>query len=306
MPEIIRRRLSPVGQLPTGWSWAATLIVTGIAAIIRLVHLDRPGQIIFDETYYAPNAYALLRYGVEWQVVEGGANPVDGAPVFGDGPAYVVHPPLGKWLIAAGEAALGYNPMGWRISAAVAGIVSVLLITRIAQRLFGSVVLGAAVGLLVALDGIHVVTSRSALLDIFLALFVVAAFAALLRDRDWQRRRWLAALTAGRERPPTALPWWRFAAAALLGCAVAVKWSAGFHLLAFLALTLWWDWGCAAPSGTRARSAACCGTSPRGCSPRARSCWWSTWPAGAAGSPATRGTTGSARWMSGAPPGRSS
>ncbi len=243
MPEIIRRRLSPVGQLPTGWSWAATLIVTGIAAIIRLVHLDRPGQIIFDETYYAPNAYALLRYGVEWQVVEGGANPVDGAPVFGDGPAYVVHPPLGKWLIAAGEAALGYNPMGWRISAAVAGIVSVLLITRIAQRLFGSVVLGAAVGLLVALDGIHVVTSRSALLDIFLALFVVAAFAALLRDRDWQRRRWLAALTAGRERPPTALPWWRFAAAALLGCAVAVKWSAGFHLLAFLALTLWWDWG---------------------------------------------------------------
>ena len=243
VPEIVRRRLAPPTPLPAVWSWTATAVVTLIAAIVRLVDLGRPGQIIFDETYYAPNAYALLRYGTEWEVVEGGADPVDGAPVLGDGPAYVVHPPLGKWLIGLGEAALGYHPTGWRIAAAVAGILSVLLITRIAQRLFGSVALGAMAGLLVALDGMHVVTSRTALLDIFLALFVVAAFATLLRDRQWQRSRWLAALAAGRHRPLTALPWWRFATAALLGCAVAVKWSAGFYVLAFLLLLLWWELG---------------------------------------------------------------
>ena len=56
-----------------------------------MVDLGHPGRIIFDETYYAPNAYALLKYGVEWQVQEGGANPVNGAPLLGDGPAYVVH-----------------------------------------------------------------------------------------------------------------------------------------------------------------------------------------------------------------------
>jgi dolichyl-phosphate-mannose-protein mannosyltransferase len=228
-------------------------VVTAIAAIVRLVHLDRPGHIIFDEIYYAPNAYALLRYGVEWNVAEGGAHPVDGAPVFADSAAYVVHPPLGKWLIALGEWAFGYTPVGWRIAAAVAGILSVLIITRIGRRLFGSTVLGAAAGLLVALDGMHLVMSRTALLDIFLLLFIVGAFGALLCDRDARRRRWLRALEGGldptRSGPSgeprfdwrTGVPWWRLASAALLGAACAVKWSAAFFIPVFLALAVVWE-----------------------------------------------------------------
>ncbi len=230
-------------------------MVTAIAAIVRLVHLDRPGHIIFDEVYYAPNAYALLRYGVEWSVAEDGANPVNGAPVFGDSAAYVVHPPLGKWLIAAGEWMFGYTPFGWRFAAALAGIASVLLIARIGRRLFGSTVLGAAAGLLVALDGMHLVMSRVALLDIFLMFFLLAAFGALLLDRDARRRRWLRALESGLDptRPGhagqprfdwrTGLPWWRFTAAALLGAATAVKWSALFFVPVFLVLVLWWEAG---------------------------------------------------------------
>ena len=50
--------------------------------------------------------------------------------------------------------------------------------------MFGSTLLGAAAGLLVALDGMHVVLSRTALLDIFLMFFLVAAFGALLLDRE--------------------------------------------------------------------------------------------------------------------------
>ncbi len=261
VPEEVRRRLTPVTDRRDPWSWVVAGVITAIAAIVRLVHLDRPGHIIFDEVYYAPNAYALLRYGVEWNVAEDGANPVDGAPVFGDSAAYVVHPPLGKWMIAAGEWVFGYTPFGWRFAAAVAGVASVLMIVRIGRRLFGSTALGAAAGLLVALDGMHLVMSRTALLDIFLLLFIVAAFGALLLDRDARRRRWQRALENGLDptRPGyaghprfdwrTGLPWWRFAAAALLGAACAVKWSAVYVVPVFLILVLVWEAGARRSAG---------------------------------------------------------
>ena len=132
---------------------------------------------------------------------------------------YVVHPPLGKWCIALGEWIFGYNSFGWRISAAVAGIVSILLIVRIARRLFRSTMLGCAAGLLLTLDGLHFVLSRAALLDIFLMTFVLAAFGCVVLDRDQRRRRLLAALEAGRlalgEAPRLGVPWWRFGVASV-------------------------------------------------------------------------------------------
>lgn len=255
LPSIVHRRLAPGHAGPDRWSWVVTGVVTAIAAILRLVHLGRPGHIVFDETYYAPNAYALLRYGVEWSVAEGGANPVDGAPALSDGAAYVVHPPLGKWLIAMGEGIFGYTPFGWRFAAAIAGTLTVLMIVRIGRRLFGSTVLGAAAGLLVALDGMHLVMSRTALLDIFLLLFLVAAFGALLLDRDTRRRRWLDAVGKGLTRPAfdwrTGPPWWRFAAAGLLGAACAVKWSAIFFIPVFALLVVVWEIGARRSAGVR-------------------------------------------------------
>lgn len=252
VPEIVRQRLRSLSLGPDGWSWVVAGVVTLVAAIVRLVDLGHPGRIIFDETYYAPNAYALLQYGVEWQVQEGGANPVNGAPLLGDGPAYVVHPPLGKWMIALGEWAFGYQPYGWRIAAALAGTASVLMITRIGRRMFGSTTLGAAAGLLVALDGMHLVLSRTALLDIFLMFFLVAAFGTLLLDRDDRRARWLAAVAEGRPHPPSGwrhLPWWRVATAALLGAALAVKWSAAAFIPVFLVLAVVWDVGARRSAG---------------------------------------------------------
>ncbi len=259
-PEVVRRRLTPLVG-PDARSWLVAAAVTALAALLRLVHLDRPDRIIFDEVYYAPEAWSLLRHGVEWQVARGGASPVDGAPVLGDGAAYVVHPPLGKWMIALGEWAFGYHPFGWRISAAVAGTLTVLMVTRIGRRLFGSTALGAAAGLLVALDGMHLVMSRTALLDIFLLFFLVAAFGALLLDRDATRRRWLRALEdgldptrpgrAGRPRFDwrTGVPWWRLVSAALLGAACAVKWSAVFFAPVFALLVVVWQVGARRSAG---------------------------------------------------------
>lgn len=261
VPEIVQRRLASRGATRDRWSWLAAGVVTAIAAILRLVNLSKPEHIIFDEVYYAPHGYTLWQYGIEWSIQENGANPVAGAPQLGDTAAYVVHPPLGKWMIAFGEMAFGYTPLGWRFGAAVAGILSVLMITRIAQRLFGSVMLGAAAGLLMALDGMHLVLSRAALLDVFLMFFVVAAFGALVLDRDQRRQRWLAAAAAGRDRLSyryRELPWWRFVAAAMLGCAVGVKWSGAFFIPLFLALVVAWEIGARRSAGVRRPWLAAC------------------------------------------------
>ena len=120
--------------------------------------------------------------------------------------------------------------------------------------MFGSTMLGAAAGLLMALDGFHFVLSRTAILDIFVAFFVVAAFACLVLDRDHQRRVWLRAMERGLD--PTArgkagrprltwatVPWWRLAAGVMLGFGCAVKWSAIFFLPVFLVLLFFWGVG---------------------------------------------------------------
>jgi dolichyl-phosphate-mannose-protein mannosyltransferase len=236
VPEITVRRLDP--PMPAdGWrSWVATAVVVAIAAILRLVRLDQPRGQIFDEVYYAVDARHLLQHGVEWDDSTGTGG-------------FVVHPPLGKWLIAAGEQLFGYREMGWRLPAAVAGIAAVLILTRLARRLFRSTVLGCAAGLLMALDGLELVLSRVALLDVFLLLFVLAAFACLVLDRDQRRRRWLRALARGLDRPSFAAPWWRLAAAALTGCAMAVKWSALWYLFVFALLIYLWEAGARRSAG---------------------------------------------------------
>ena len=109
--------------------------------------------------------------------------------IWKDDPSMVVHPEVGKWLIALGEKAFGMDPFGWRISAAVAGALMVLVMCRLARRMTGSTALGCTAGLLLSLDGLHFVLSRLALLDIFLALFMLCAVTCLVADRDWYRAK---------------------------------------------------------------------------------------------------------------------
>jgi len=240
VPGIVRRRLTPFDARLDPYSWLAAGVVTLIAAVLRLVNLSHPPGLMFDEVYYAKEARGMLLHGVEWNLED-------------DTAKYVVHPPLGKWCIALGERLFGYNEFGWRVSAAVAGTLSVLMLTRLARRMFGSTTLGCAAGLLLALDGMHFVLSRTALLDIFLMLFVLATFGCLVLDRDARRRRWLRHLESGADpsrpgrasRPGfdwrTGVPWWRLAAGAFAGCAVGVKWSAAFFLPVFFTLAFVWE-----------------------------------------------------------------
>jgi len=243
VPEEVRLRLaSRVPGDTRSWWW--TGLIALIAGIVRLVNLSYPEDIVFDEVYYANEGNSMLLHGSEWDLDK-------------NTPKFVVHPPLGKWLIAIGIRLFGFNSFGWRIAAVVAGVVSVVILVRVARRLFGSTLLGCTAGLLMSLDGLHFVSSRTALLDIFLMAFILAAFACLLLDRDLRRARWLSALEGGldptRERPEFGKPWLRVAAGLLTGCALAVKWSALWYIVLFLVLLVVWEQGTQRTAGVPTR-----------------------------------------------------
>ena len=110
--------------------WVATAIATLVAALIRLPGLGNVRTLIFDETYYVKDAWSLLALGYEgtW------AKDVDTAFANGDTSGlsavggYPVHPPTGKWLIAMGMKFFGQaDPVGWRIAAAICGVITVFL-----------------------------------------------------------------------------------------------------------------------------------------------------------------------------------
>ncbi|MBM2616479.1 phospholipid carrier-dependent glycosyltransferase [Actinoplanes sp. LDG1-06] len=243
VPDIVRRRLATLDNWLNPYSWLVTGFVVVIGALLRFPGLgDRKGY-IFDEIYYPTDAWDMLQHGVEWDEKT-------------NGPAYVVHPPLGKWLIAAGEAVFGNNEIGWRVPAAVAGTLMILILARVAYRLFHSVLLAGAAGLLMALDGFQLVLSRTSLLDIFLGLFILAAFAAMVLDRDHYRRHLRRKLEGGYDpemsfRVPGTVPWWLLVAGVFFGLALGVKWSALFFLPFFGGLVLLWRWQARRSAGVR-------------------------------------------------------
>lgn len=179
-------------------------LLIGIAALLLFaIGIERPGKLTFDEVHYIPAARTLIEL----------SHPVN-----------IEHPMLGKILIALGMLIFSDNPLGWRAMACLAGALTIvgvyaftLLLTRATRpALFAA--LFAALGQLVFIQ------ARIGMLDAFLGLFLVWAGAAFLwamqGDSRRARRRWAAC-------------------AALLGCAVAVKWAA-VPYVAFAAVAFLW------------------------------------------------------------------
>ncbi|MDR1999867.1 MAG: phospholipid carrier-dependent glycosyltransferase, partial [Frankiaceae bacterium] len=235
IPAALRSTL-PTDTARGRWVTAA---VVAVAALTRLWDVSFPPGKIFDEAYYATEAQEMLRYGYEDN----------------RGYMFIVHPPLGKWLIGLGSWLFGDNSLGWRIIPAVAGILCVLLLTRITRRITGSTLLGGIAGLLLAIEGMSVVLSRTALLDIFLPLFLLGAFGAFVLDRDQLRGRLATLLADGADLsggcPALGPRPWRLIGGACLGLSLAVKWSAASFVVAFILLDLWWDRGALKAAGVR-------------------------------------------------------
>jgi dolichyl-phosphate-mannose-protein mannosyltransferase len=243
--------------------WVVTLLVTAIAFLLRLPRLAYPDKLVFDETYYAKDAYSLLKFGYErnWpenantQIATGNVDVMQSTGEF------VVHPPVGKWLIAFGEHLFGMNSFGWRIAPLIFGTLLVLVTIRLVRRVSRSTLVGGLAGLLLTVDGLAFVMSRTALLDVFVAFFSVAAVACLSADRDWFRARLAGDLVRrglpdlGRTfGPALVIRPWRLASGVCWGLALGTKWNALYVLAAFALLSLAWDIGARRLAGAGIRA----------------------------------------------------
>ncbi len=213
-PPTRRQGPAPLDRADAVW---ASLLGLG-ALLLRLPGLGRLRALVFDEVYYATDARDVLRWGAE-QV----------APA---------HPPLGKWLIAGGIEAFGFTPVGWRSAAVVAGSLLVVVVYLGGRQLTDDRRLAGAGAALVGLDGLVLVMSRVAMLDIFVTLFVAAGAALLLAA--WAR--------PGDHRLSCRLRW---AVACCIGLGAGVKWSALLVLPVAMAVFLTLDRRLAVPGRPR-------------------------------------------------------
>jgi dolichyl-phosphate-mannose-protein mannosyltransferase len=231
------------------------LAATALAGVLRGYRLGNPPEKVFDEVYYASDGclYSGENYrkcGLESDVERSW-----------------VHPPLGKTIIGWGIDTFGNRPVGWRVAAAVAGTLTVAFVGALAFLLTGSAVWAGTAALLIATENLHFVQSRIAMLDVFLAMFVVLGFLLLVADRkrtqrDGATQRAALERTGGMpeevlsegegrapgsdERLPTVptgreLRPLRLGAGAAFGAAVAVKWSGVLALAAAPILALAWE-----------------------------------------------------------------
>ena len=220
--------------------WLAPLLVTLLAGILRVWNVGHPHAIVFDETYYVKDAWSQwnLGYAATWP---------DGADQrFADGetdiytrePSFAVHPPLGKYLIGAGMALFGpTSSFGWRFAVALAGTLAVLVLYLIAWQLTRSIAFSTVAAGLMAIDGLAIVMSRVAILDILLTFFVLLMVWFVLLDRRRHLNRLARAMlrrdAAGRVSWWGPVLWgrpWLVAAGIAGGAACGVKWSGAWVL----------------------------------------------------------------------------
>jgi dolichyl-phosphate-mannose-protein mannosyltransferase len=272
VPELLRRLNRPV---------VAIVAVAMIAGGVRLWHLSDPPDLVFDEIYYA-KAGCVFTGGSDRECRVNSDDEHYWVEHKWDMGSWV-HPPLGKWMTGMGVKAFGMDAFGWRLPSAIAGTLVAVMVALIAQLLFGRPIWTFLAGLFVGLDGLSLVMSRIAMLDVHLEFWVTLGFLCLVLDRRWIDRR-----TAGADPPdatevaqmpggvtvsePPAVSgvahrrvrvssplWrpWRFAAGVALGAACAVKWSGITALATAVVLTLIWETTRRHRDGiTRSRAAA--------------------------------------------------
>ncbi|MGK0742377.1 phospholipid carrier-dependent glycosyltransferase [Leucobacter sp. Z1108] len=162
----------------------AVIAVLALAAALRFWALGRPDSLVFDELYYVRDAVSQLANGfpTTWPDDDpafGGER----ALAFSDQASTIAHPPLGKWLIGLGVLLFGADTgWGWRSAVALAGVATVGITMRLGWLMTRSLWVACVAGLLLAIDGVHVVLTRVALLDGLLTLFVLLGALFVWRD----------------------------------------------------------------------------------------------------------------------------
>lgn len=223
------------------WVGLATLL----GAILRLIGLKHPAELIFDETYYVKDAWSLWKLGYEgtWNAKADSLLKNGQIPSLDPQASYVVHPPLGKWLLGVFEPVFGLNnPIGWRIATVCFGIALIALTGKVAWDLWRRPRLAGFAALLVAIDGVGITLSRIAILDVIFAFFALLGLWFVIRDGLYLQRQFLATKTYQTTKSLKPAYWYRpnlIAAGLTFGLGAGVKWSA-IYVLAFAGLTIFW------------------------------------------------------------------
>lgn len=242
-PRTPHNRVMPSAPRTYTWGkadWISTGIIAVLALITRFVGLTAPvsqGTPVFDEKHYVPQAWDMVK---SWDNLFIGG--IETNPGFG----LVVHPPLGKQIIALAEWVFGYTPLGWRLMTALFGVATVLMTMALARRLSFSWQVATFAGILAVCDGVLLVSAKFGMLDIFQVFFIVAAAWALARDHQQMRERLHDALLSGGMGtspfgPRFGFRWWRFTAGVFLGLSLAVKWSGLYYIMFFGLLCVFSD-----------------------------------------------------------------
>lgn len=216
-------RRAVVAPQPPASTWARSdIVVLGLlilaALALYLWRVDQPPEYIYDEVYHAYTA-ARLAEGNPAPYDPFATIPEQGKPA---NAAYEwTHPALAKIIMQGGITLFGDTPLGWRFTGAVFGAFGISVFFVLARTMFNRKI-GLTATMLLLLDGLWFVQSRTAMNDIFLVCFLLLAYLAFyhyLSHNDDSRSRYL----------------WLTGAA--LGLAVATKWSGlySFVLLALIA-----------------------------------------------------------------------
>ncbi|NJK42197.1 MAG: phospholipid carrier-dependent glycosyltransferase [Acaryochloridaceae cyanobacterium SU_2_1] len=191
MTNLVVRRSS---TLATNWFWGGLLILWSLSLALRFWGLERFNTLVFDEVYFAKFAHHYLTQTSFFDA----------------------HPPLGKYLIALGIALKGFNPWGYRWMNAFVGSLVPLLWGAIAYQLTDRRSYTLLATGLAGLDGLLLVESRYALLNVYILFFGLLShwfFLFSLNQQGWRRQ------------------WGLIATGVSIGATIGVKWNGlGFAL----------------------------------------------------------------------------
>lgn len=170
---------APEPLVAIAWLRADTIVLAAlvaVAAATRLWHLGHPAEIVFDEVHFVAQARHYIR----------------GEPFLDP------HPPLAKLVIAAGILIFGDHPWSWRIGNALIGILLVAVTYMLGRRMFGSRLAAALAASFIIGDGMYLVDSRIAVIDIVYLTLAACSYLFLFRfaesARQRDRRRTLVAM----------------------------------------------------------------------------------------------------------------
>ncbi|MBC7544575.1 MAG: phospholipid carrier-dependent glycosyltransferase [Candidatus Sericytochromatia bacterium] len=172
--------------------WIAVGLLTLVSSATRMYNLAWPPQMMFDEVYHARTANEYL---------------------FGIRPTEWVHPPLAKLFILIGVWLNGMTSYGWRIVPVICGSLLLPVFYLLAKNVIGDRRWALVATALLAMDGVYMVQSRTAMTNIFAITFQVATMTAF----------WLYWKSSSREKPLNHR--WLFATGLCLALALATRWT---------------------------------------------------------------------------------